>query len=121
MEIIFQNITLSLKKKNQTNKITKILDVENEKELLLLFAFFWTKGTRLEIAKLIPKQKICVFPSFNDTAQNDASTAQYYLKGKIPLAEAQETFAVVSRQVPDGMSWLSGFSGILFQQPLQCT
>lgn len=97
-------------------KIAVTLNVKNK-----LSTFFWTKGTRLETAKLLVKQKVRVLPSFNDMAQNDSGTAQHYLKGRIPLAVAQDTFAVVSHQEADGTSWLSGFSGILFQQPLQRT
>lgn len=55
IEITLQNHTISL---NKEKKLQKILDVENEKDILGLPTLLWTKSTRPEIAKLLVKQSL---------------------------------------------------------------
>lgn len=81
--------------------------MENEKYILGLLKFFWTKRTKFKIVKLLEKQRVWVLPSFNDMAGSDPGTAERGLKGRIPLAGAGEiSLLSVTRKQMALLGWV---------------
>lgn len=81
--------------------------MENEKEILGLLKFFWTKRTRFQIVKLLEKQRVWALPSFNDMAGSDPGAAELGLRGRIPLAGEEEiSLLSVTRQQMARLGWV---------------